>query len=205
LPSGLHFDPLGGVIYGIPTVTGRFPVVVETRNDYGSASATVVIAIFGGAITSATSAAGVVGVPFGYQITANNNPNRFSVSALPSGLHFDPLGGVIFGTPDVAGSFPVIVETRNDYGTASATIDIVIKEKGTIGGGTNSQPTLTISRTGDNFLLTWPVSLNGFSLEETQLQGNTWTNSPANVSIQGDQKVAVIPTQSTVKFYRLRK
>ena len=204
LPSGLRFDPLGGVIYGTPTVTGSFPVVVETKNDYGSASATIVIVIKEGAITSATSAAGIVGVPFSYQITADNNPNRYSASALPSGLHFNPIGGLIYGTPTVTGSFPVVVETKNDYGSASATIVIVIKE-GTISGGTVSQPTLTVSRTGDGFLLTWPATFDGFTLEETQLQRDTWTNSSANVSVQGDQKVAVIPIQSTVKFYRLRK
>src|SRR5579862_6527525 len=203
LPSGLHFDPVGGTISGIPTSSGSFTVVVGTKSNYGSASATIVIVINDAAITSATSAAGIVGEPFSYQITADNNPNRFSASALPSGLHLDPIGGVIFGTPTSSGSFSVVIETRNDYGSASATIVIVIKDL-TTAGGTVAQPMLTISRSGDNFLLSWPVTLNGFTLEETQLQRNDWTNSSANISIQGNQKVALIPMQSTVKFYRLR-
>jgi len=203
LPSGLHFDSLGGVIFGTPTGSGSFPVVVEAKNNYGSASATIVITISEGAITSATRASGIVGVPFSYQVTADNNPNRYSASALPSGLHFDTLAGVISGTPSGSGTFPVNVEVKNNYGSASATIVIAIKE-GTIAGGTVS-PTLTISRTGESFLLTWPATFNDFTLEETQLQRNTWTNSSANIFVQGNQKTALIPIQNTVRFYRLRK
>src|SRR5262249_52153567 len=114
-PSGLHFDTLAGVISGTPSGSGTFSVNVQAINNYRFASATLVITIYEGAIISATSAVGIVGVPFSYQIVANNNPNRFSASALPSGLHFDTLAGVISGTPSGSGTFSVNVQAISSY------------------------------------------------------------------------------------------
>ena len=94
------------------------------------------------------------------------------------------------------------MEASNLRGTASATISLTISD-GTIGAGL--QPTLTLLQTGDSLLLTWPVTSNGFVLEETQVQPNAWTNSPAQVVVQGNENVAVITTTGTAKFYRLRK
>jgi hypothetical protein len=59
--------------------------------------------------------------------------------------------------------------------------------------------------TGDSVLLTWPVTSDGFVLEESQVQSSGWTNSTAQVVVQGDKNVAVIAITGTVKFYRLRK
>jgi hypothetical protein len=67
-------------------------------------------------------------VPFSYQVTANNTPNRYSASGLPSGLHFDNTFGVISGTPNTAGTFHVQVQARNNYGSVSTTIFISVSE-----------------------------------------------------------------------------
>ncbi len=165
LPPGLHFGSTLGVIYGTPSRSGTFSVPVQAiNNNYGSVSAIVVMAIGEGAITSPTSVDGIVGVPFSYQITADNNANRFTASALPSGLHFDSFAGIIYGTPSGSGAFPVdVVAINDDYGSVSATVVITIGE-GAITSGTGSQPQLTISRSGESFLLTWPVAFNGMVL-----------------------------------------
>jgi subtilisin family serine protease len=202
LPPGFRCDP-SGLILGTPTGAGTFPVHVEARNTFGSASANIVFTITDGTITSASSGDGVVGAPFAYQITADNNPTGYTASGLPPGFRCDP-SGLILGTPTASGTFPVHVEAKNIFGSASATVVITITE-GTISGGTTSQPALTISRTGDNVVLTWPATPDAFVLEETQLQQTTWTNSSANVVTQGNQNVVLIPVQSTAKFYRLRK
>jgi hypothetical protein len=94
------------------------------------------------------------------------------------------------------------VEARNLFGSASAAISLTISD-GTI--GTGSQPTLTVLQTGDSLRLTWPVTPSGFVIEEIQVQSNTWTNSSAQVVVQGNENVAVITTTGTAKFYRLRK
>ena len=76
LPPGLRCDVATGVIFGIPTVVGSFAVRVEARSIFSSVSGTIIIVIKQGAITSATSVDGIVGVPFRYQIASDNNPNR---------------------------------------------------------------------------------------------------------------------------------
>jgi Putative Ig domain len=202
MPSGLSCDVGSGLISGIPVQNGTFPVYVQARNVFGSASATISLTISNGAITSATSVQGVIGVPFNYEITANNNPTGYSTSGLPSGLSCDVGSGLILGTPVQAGTFPVYVEAKNIFGSASATISMTISP-GTI--GTASQPTLTFLRTGNSVLLSWPVTSDGFVLEVTQLQPNAWTNSSVPVVVQGSNNVAAIATAGTAKFYRLRK
>lgn len=42
-------------------------------------------------------------------------------------------------------------------------------------------------------------------LQEAMPQSGDWTNSPANVVVEGSENVAVIPTTGTAQFYRLRK
>ena len=205
LPPGLQISGSTGLIFGTPTGPGTYQVVVGARNLFGSASATITIIIHPGAIISASAASGVLGVPFAYLIVANNNPTWFKASGLPPGLTISGSLGLIAGTPIATGTFHVHVEARNLFGSASAIITIVI-ENPFITGGTSSQPALAIARAGDSFVLSWPATNSaGFILEETQLQQSTWSNSPAAVLTNGSEKVASIPVQNTVKFYRLRK
>jgi hypothetical protein len=208
MPPGLHFDVNFGTISGTPGRSGRYTVIVLAMGYYQSETVTINIRIADGEITSATNAFGIVGVPFLYQISADNFPNRYSASALPPELHFDP-NGTIYGTPFRSGRFPVIVEAKNNWESESATLILTIADslvsRGVTTGGAASEPTLSISRSGDSFLITWPVTSDGFTLEETQSQENSWTNSSASVVVQGDQAVAIVPIQSTAKFYRLRK
>ena len=142
LPPGLHYDVGSGVISGSPTKTGTFSVNVQAKNLYGTASTNITLTISGGAIISATSAPGVIGVPFGYQIAADNNPTAYSASGLPAGLRCDTGSGAISGTPTQIGTFSVNVQARNLYGTASATISL------TISGGAIISPTTALGVIG---------------------------------------------------------
>jgi hypothetical protein len=202
LPGGVVCSGPTGLISGTPTQTGTFSVHVEARNTFGTASATITLTIADGVITSATSAEGVIGAPFGYQIAADNSPTWYSASGLPAGVVCDGPTGLISGIPTQTGTFSVHVEARNTFGTASTTISLTISD-GTIGSG--SRPTLTLLQAGDSLRLTWPVTSDGFVLEETQVSPNAWTNSLAEVVVQGNENVAVITATGTAKFYRLRK
>ena len=55
-------------------------------------------------ITSSTTAAGVVGTAFSYQITATNCPASFNATGLPVGLTVSASTGLISGTPAAAGT-----------------------------------------------------------------------------------------------------
>jgi hypothetical protein len=208
MPPGLHFDNNFGTISGTPGSSGRYTVIVLAMGYYQSETVTINITIADGEITSPTTAFGIVGVPFLYQISADNFPNRYSASALPPELHFDP-NGTIYGTPYRSGRFPIIVEAKNNWESESATLELTIANAtitgGVITGEMASQPTISISRSGDGILITWPVTSDGFTLEETLVPQNTWTNSSASVVVQGNQATALVPIQSTAKLYRLRK
>jgi hypothetical protein len=67
-----------------------------------------------------------VGAPFTYQLSANNHPTSFTVTALPPGLHIDGTTGLISGTPTTTGTFLVGVTARGSRGEMTATIGFVI-------------------------------------------------------------------------------
>src|SRR4029077_2096926 len=98
-----------GLISGIPTRTGTFSVHVEASNLFGTASATISLTIADGAITSATSAQGVIGAPFSYQIAADNSPTWYTASGLPSGVGCDGPSCLLSGIPTQTGTFSVHV------------------------------------------------------------------------------------------------
>jgi hypothetical protein len=55
LPPGLKFNPNLGLISGIPTQSGTFPVPVKAVNLFGSTSATITFTIDDGAIIGGSS------------------------------------------------------------------------------------------------------------------------------------------------------
>src|SRR6185436_11763404 len=126
LPSGLSCNGTTGLISGTPTRTGIFSVRVEAKNLFSSASSDISFTIADGAIASATSAQGVIGAPFNYQIAANNSPTWYSASGLPAGVGCDGLTGLISGIPTQTGTFSVHVEAANIFGSASTTIFLII-------------------------------------------------------------------------------
>ena len=88
---------------------------------------TITIASLAPAITGLTSATGMVGQAFSYQITATNSPTSFGASGLPGGLSINTANGVISGTPTAGGSFPVTISATNSGGTGTATLTLVVE------------------------------------------------------------------------------
>ncbi|MGA2987133.1 MAG: Ig domain-containing protein, partial [Terriglobia bacterium] len=81
-------------------------------------------------ITSATTASGVVGTAFSYQITATNTPTGYGATGLPNGLSVNTTSGLISGTPSGAGVSTVALSATNSGGTGTATLTLTI-----LGGG----------------------------------------------------------------------
>ena len=115
-------------------------------------TATIGFTIADGAITSATNAVGVLGAPFGYQITADNDPISYSASGPPSGLYLDPGSGLILGTPSQTGTFWVTVGAKNQYGSAAALVRF------TIVNGAITSPTNVLGVIGTP--LSYPITAN---------------------------------------------
>ena len=126
LPAGLTLNQSTGLISGTPTATGSNSVTITATNPGGSGSATLAISVVtpAPAITSPLTATGTTGVPFSYRITATNAPSRYGASALPAGLTFDPVTGLISGSPTVAATSSVTISAINVSGTRGATLTL---------------------------------------------------------------------------------
>ena len=120
LPSGLVFDGATGAVSGTPTEAGEKRVwfaATSATNGRGFAME-VVFSITPPAtapeINSNGTAAGQVGLPFQYQITATNSPNAFAATGLPDGLSLVPTSGLISGLPSKAGVYAVTLTASKD-------------------------------------------------------------------------------------------
>src|SRR5438093_11842445 len=77
-------------------------------------------------ITSPTTSSGTVGVPFSYQITADQAITTWGAAPLPAGLSVNTISGLISGTPTVVGTFSVTLSATNGNGTGTATLTLTI-------------------------------------------------------------------------------
>ncbi|MBA3963350.1 MAG: putative Ig domain-containing protein [Chthoniobacterales bacterium] len=77
-------------------------------------------------ITSLLSVTAIQGVPFSYQISANNSPTSFGATGLPAGLTINKTTGLITGTPAVSGTFSVTLTATNASSIAMATLSLTV-------------------------------------------------------------------------------
>ena len=77
-------------------------------------------------ITSATTASGTIGVPYSYQITADQAITGYNSTGLPPGLSVDTTTGLISGTPTATGTFSVSLSVSNGNGMGNATLTLTI-------------------------------------------------------------------------------
>ncbi len=137
LPASIATTVTGGVYYLRIRGTGAGNALSTGYTSYGSIGEyTITGNIPGGptapTITSAGVAEGEVGVPFRYQIAATNSPDSFGiVGTLPDGLSFDPLTGLISGTPTEIVARNLTIEATNEHGTATKPFTITIQAAGT--------------------------------------------------------------------------
>src|SRR5436309_10165425 len=78
-------------------------------------------------ITSPTTSNGTIGVPYSYQITADQAINTWGAAPLPAGLTVNPLTGLISGTPTVTGTFSITLSATNGNGTGTAILTLTIR------------------------------------------------------------------------------
>src|SRR5437667_7812117 len=77
-------------------------------------------------ITSPTTGSGTVGVPYSYQITADQTINTWGAAPLPAGLTVNTSTGLISGTPTTAGTYSITLSATNGNGTGTATLTLTI-------------------------------------------------------------------------------
>jgi hypothetical protein len=124
LPPGLAIDAATGAITGTPTAPGHRAITLRAKNHAGTGSATLDLTIAAAVptpvVTSVLQAAGAVGAPLRYQITATNAPTHFFATGLPAGLGVDAANGAITGTPVAAGTTDVLISGENAGGNGAA-------------------------------------------------------------------------------------
>ncbi len=74
------------------------------------------------------------------------------------------------------------------------------------GNSGGDQPSLSVSTSGNNIVITWPASATGFNLEGSPALGTgaTWTVVSGAVAV-GDKLQATVPMAGKVQFFRLHK
>ena len=136
-------------------------------------------------ISSATTASGLVGKSFSYQIVATNSPTSYAASGLPGGLAINTTSGLISGTPTNSGNFSVGLSATNGSGTGTGKLALTMSSSaqisanpssvafGTVAEGTtNSQP-LTLTNSGGTTLTFSQISVTGAGFGQTGLSTST--------------------------------
>jgi hypothetical protein len=154
----------------VPSAVGTYAVVatISDPNYTGTASGTLTI-VGPPVVTSATTAGGIVGVPFSYTITASNTPTGFNATGLPTGLSVNTTTGVISGTPTAAGPSTITLSATNTAGTGNATLTLTVVTP--TAPGITTQPTNQSANSGGS--ATFTVVATGNPAPTYQWKKNT--------------------------------
>ena len=127
LPAGLSVNATTGAITGTPLAAGTFALTLSAYNGTtGTQNLSLTVAPSAPVITSAATAQGQVGVPFSYQITADNQATTYGVTGLRNGLSVNAQTGLITGTPMKADTVSLTLRAYNAAGSDTKTLTVSI-------------------------------------------------------------------------------
>ena len=194
VPSWLNINQSTGLLSGTPPVSGSTTSISGTlaasnAGGTGTSSLTITVLQAPPVITSGSSATGIVGTPFSYQIVATGGPISYSAGPLSAGLACNTLTGLISGTPTGSGTFNATLSASNSTGSGTAGLLLVVTCPYiyTI----SSSNTITITGyTGTGGALTIPSVING--LPVTAIGDNAFRNCTTLTSVTIPASIASI-------------
>src|SRR5436305_6875722 len=151
-------------------------------------------------ITSPTTDCGTIGVPYSYQITADQviPSGGWGATPLPAGLSVNATG-LISGTPTVVGTFSITLSATNGNGTGTGPLTLTINAVPTIGSlsptcTTAGGPQFTLTVNGTNFVAGSTVRWSGTALTTTFVSATqlTATVPAALIATAGTASITVV-------------
>ena len=136
-------------------------------------------------ITSPSTAGGIAGQAFGYQITASSAPTSFGASNLPSWASINTTSGVISGANPTAGTNVVSISASNSFGIGSTNLAITILPSGGGGGISNSGVLLGWNTTGLSTSSTWAPATNNATTVSSNLTMATQLTRGSSITASG--------------------
>jgi len=148
-------------------------------------------------IFSVTTAGGITGGPFSYQITATNSPTSYGATGLPAGLTVNGGTGLISGTPTSAGVSTVALSATNASGTGTSNLTLTIGSTTpaflvqTVASAANGSPSsLSVALpantlAGDTLLVAFDYSSGVTPSSVTDSQGNVFSPVGNQLSTPG--------------------
>jgi len=211
LPAGVTVNSATGALSGTPTVAGSFAFTLtatdSTTGTAGQASQSYSLSIASPTLTIAppTLPAGAIGTAYSQTLSASGGtvPYSYALSAgaLPAGLTLTT-GGVLSGTPTVAGNFAFTVSATDAHGfgaaqaytlaIASPTLSIAPP---TLPAGTaGSAYSQTLSASGGTAPYSYALSAGALPAGLTLTTGGVLSGTP---TVAGSFAFTVTATDST--------
>jgi hypothetical protein len=178
LPIGLSLDGSTGVLSGTPTQSGTFPITVTFTDGNGCSGSgpvyTLVIGCQTITVTNPANSTGTAGVAFSEQFQQSGAVGTVTWSEsgpLPTGITLNTSTGVLFGTTNQVGTFPITVTATDGNGCQGTgptynltincqTISVTNPTLNTVQAGTALTPasSWTFSASGILGTATWSIT-----------------------------------------------
>ncbi|MCC4596163.1 putative Ig domain-containing protein [Xanthomonas campestris pv. phormiicola] len=211
LPAGVTVNSATGALSGTPTVAGSFAFTLtatdSTTGTAGQASQSYSLSIVSPtlAIAPPTLPAGAIGTAYSQTLSASGGTAPYgyviSAGALPAGMTL-ATGGVLSGTPTVAGSFAFTVSVTDAHGFSAAQAYTLAIASPTLtiapptlpAGTAGSAYSQTLSASGGTAPYSFAVSAGALPAGLTLTTGGALSGTP---TVAGSFAFTVTTTDST--------